>query len=320
MADSPVISMQWLGVVYPSYAEPEGLVAFARAAEARGLGQVWVIEDCFLSSGLALAGAALAATTSVHVGIGLLPVPLRNPALAAMELATVARLYPGRFTAAFGHGLRSWMEQAGAQPSRRLRALEEYVSAVRTLLSGQELSTDGDYVHLDTVRLAMPPAIPPALLVGTTGPRGMGIAGRAADGILLPEGSGPEYVKWAVNEMDSREKRCAVYAWLAIDDDPDRALDRLAPAVKAWAAFEHYPHPHRLAGIDGAEVELTDEQARELAPRVGIAGTPETCARSLAGLRDAGATDILLMPQGVAESELERLAADVIPRLAPELR
>ena len=35
------------------------------------------------------------ATSRVTVGIGLLPVPLRNVALTAMEIATMARLFPG---------------------------------------------------------------------------------------------------------------------------------------------------------------------------------------------------------------------------------
>jgi alkanesulfonate monooxygenase SsuD/methylene tetrahydromethanopterin reductase-like flavin-dependent oxidoreductase (luciferase family) len=41
---------------------------------------------------------------ALQVGVGLLPVPLRNPALAAMEIATVARLFPGRFRPGLGHG------------------------------------------------------------------------------------------------------------------------------------------------------------------------------------------------------------------------
>ena len=48
------------------------------------------------------------------VGVGLLPVPLRNPALLAMELATVARLWPDRLVATLGHGVLEWMGQVGA--------------------------------------------------------------------------------------------------------------------------------------------------------------------------------------------------------------
>jgi len=310
----------WLGVVYPANADPEGLTPFAERAERLGLGQLWVIEDCFRSSGIALAAGALAATRELRVGIGLLPVPLRNPALAAMELATIARLHPGRLTVAFGHGVRSWMRQAGAEPHRRLQALEEYLRAVRSLLAGEKLTTAGGYVNLHEVELALPPARPPDVLAGTTGPRGIEIGHRVADGILLPEGSGPEFVRWAARHGASGPSRCAVYAWLAVDDEEEKANDRLAPAVRGWAAFEHYPHPRKHAGLAGPALELGSEQLRELVPRVSIAGTPARSAQMLASLREAGATDVLLMPQGDTPTELQRVMAEAIPQLPPAVR
>ena len=84
-----------------------------------------------------MAASALAATREVTVGIGLLPAAMRNPALAAMEIAGLARLHPGRFAAAFGHGVEPWMRQIDARPANRLAALEETVAAVRALLAGE---------------------------------------------------------------------------------------------------------------------------------------------------------------------------------------
>lgn len=310
----------WLGAVYPASAAPEGLLPFAQRAQRLRLGQLWVIEDCFLSAGITLAASALAATRELQIGIGLLPIPLRNPALAAMELTTIARLHPHRLTAAFGHGVRSWMRQAGAQPPARLQALEEYLTAVRTLLAGHEVSTEGSYINLDRVQLAMPAENPPSLLVGSTGPRGIDIGHRAADGILLPEGSTPDFIQWATSRGNRREARCAIYAWLSVDDDPEQAIDRVLPAVKHWAASEHYPHPRKHAGLEGPPVALDEQQLRELAPAVAIAGTPDMCAQTLTRMRQAGATDILLMPQGDVPIELERLVSEIVPLLPAAAR
>src|ERR1039457_3428645 len=63
--------------------------------------------------------AARAWTASARIGLGLMPVPLRNPALAAMEVATLARMFPGRFVPAAGHGDLAWMDQVGAGCARR---------------------------------------------------------------------------------------------------------------------------------------------------------------------------------------------------------
>lgn len=108
------------GVVFPASADPAGLPRFARGAEELGFDTLWVIEDCFLSGGLTMAATALAATETLGVGVGLLPAPGRNPAIAAMEIATLSRIHPGRFEATLGHGVAAWMEQIGALPRRPL--------------------------------------------------------------------------------------------------------------------------------------------------------------------------------------------------------
>ena len=69
------------------------------------------------------------------MGVGLLPVPLRNPALAAMEIATVARMFPGRFLPGLGHGVIPWMVQAGAAVASPITLLREYTVAARALLA-----------------------------------------------------------------------------------------------------------------------------------------------------------------------------------------
>ena len=107
-----------LGVVLVPTLPPEALRPLAVAAD-RHLDELWLWEDCFKESSIAAAGAALAWTERVRVGIGLAPVPLRNVALLAMELATLHRLFPGRLLPGIGHGVQDWMGQVGARPPHR---------------------------------------------------------------------------------------------------------------------------------------------------------------------------------------------------------
>ena len=102
-----------IGVVMPGDTRPSDMTAYAQRAERLGFDTLWVVEDCFLGGGIAQTVAALAATSRITVGIGILPAAARNPAFAAMELATVAGLYPGRVIVGIGHGMRGWMRQAG---------------------------------------------------------------------------------------------------------------------------------------------------------------------------------------------------------------
>jgi len=88
-----------LAAIFAPSQPPEQIGAVAAAADAAGLEQLWVWEDCFSESGIATATAMLATTSRVTVGIGLLPVPLRNVALTAARLERPAsRSTPTRRT------------------------------------------------------------------------------------------------------------------------------------------------------------------------------------------------------------------------------
>jgi len=175
-----------LSICFVPTMAPETLVHLARTVEAAGLDELWVWEDCFKQSGIASAAVALASTGRIRVGIGLMPTPLRNVALTAMEVATLARQFPGRLLPGIGHGVQEWMAQVGVRPRSPLTLLEEYATALRSLLAGERVTADGTYVHLDGVQLDWPPTTPPPLFVGGTGPRSIDLAARVGDGYLSP--------------------------------------------------------------------------------------------------------------------------------------
>ncbi|WP_034288702.1 LLM class flavin-dependent oxidoreductase [Amycolatopsis benzoatilytica] len=174
-----------VGVVFRPQSPPEELRETVLAADRAGIDELWLWEDCFRQGGLSSAAAALAWSERVAVGIGLMPVPLRNPALAAMEIATLARTFPGRFLPALGHGVLDWMGQAGARAASPMTLLREYADAVRQLLHGQTLTTSGRYVQLDAVALDWPPQQIPPVIVGGRGPKTVALAGEVGDGVLL---------------------------------------------------------------------------------------------------------------------------------------
>jgi 5,10-methylenetetrahydromethanopterin reductase len=274
-----------------------------------------VIEDCFLSGGLTMASTALAATQALGVGVGLLPAPVRNPAIAAMEIATLGRIHPGRFEATLGHGVPAWMEQIGALPARRLAALGETATAIRGLLAGEEVTTDGPHVKLSKVALQQAPRVAPPVLIGTTGPKGLALAGRCADGILLPEGCAPAFVEWAIEQTSMTAPRCVVYSWFSIDDDPVRARRRLRPAIEHWLESDLFPHPRRAAGV--LDPPSRGDPARlALADAISICGDREMCAGAVRRLAGAGAdTVVLAAPGDDYRAQIERFAQEVMPLL-----
>lgn len=221
--------MASLGVIFPPDRPPEELREVALAAEESGLAELWLWEDCFKESGIAPAAAVLAWTERLRVGIGLLPVPLRNVSLTAMELATLARLFPGRLRPGVGHGVLDWMAQVGARAQSPMTLLQEYVVALRELLHGQAVSSSGRYVRLDEVRLDWPPTDAPPLLVGAVGPRTLELAGRIGDGVILTGETTLDKLRDAVAQVQvgrdagRHESAAEVVVFVTVTDQPAAA-------------------------------------------------------------------------------------------------
>jgi alkanesulfonate monooxygenase SsuD/methylene tetrahydromethanopterin reductase-like flavin-dependent oxidoreductase (luciferase family) len=184
-----------LGVVFRPQFAPERMADVARVADESGLDDVWLWEDCFSESGIASAVAMLGWTERVRIGVGLLPVPLRNVALSAMEVATIERVFPGRATLAFGHGLQKWMGQAGVRAESPVTLLREYLVALKRLLAGERVTVRGRYVNLDGVRLDWPPETAPAVVAGAFGPKSLAVCREVADAIILAGSAGPHGVR-----------------------------------------------------------------------------------------------------------------------------
>ena len=265
--------MTALGVVFRPQLPPERLHDVARAADDAGLEELWLWEDCFFESGIASAAAALAWTQGLRVGVGLLPVPLRNVALAAMEAATLHRLFPGRAILGVGHGIQDWMGQAGARVDSPMTLLREYLAAMRALLRGERVTTDGRYVKLDNVALEWPPLSVPGVFVGASGPRSLRLSGEAADGTILDGSFSADAVRQARGLID--EARAAA-----------GRTDHHELIVYVKAATG----PDGAAGLK-AELERWGDAAD-----LGVAGDAGAFAKAVERLVDAGTDTVVLQP------------------------
>jgi len=197
--DVPVEPPRYGVVIRPDFT-PEGIGPLARLAEQAGIDEVWLWEDCFLQGGIAQAAAALAATKTVRVGVGVMPAPLRSVVATAMEIATLDRMFPGRLTVAIGHGVQAWMRQAGVAVASPLTLLGEYVGALRDLLSGSSVTSAGRYVRLTEVQLQWLPSRKIPILIGGAGAKTLRLARQVADGVVLDCQHTPTTARAALDE------------------------------------------------------------------------------------------------------------------------
>jgi alkanesulfonate monooxygenase SsuD/methylene tetrahydromethanopterin reductase-like flavin-dependent oxidoreductase (luciferase family) len=311
-----------LGYVVRPEHPPERLPELALRVEAAGFDELWLWEDCFFAGGFAATATALAATTEIRVGLGIAPAPVRNPVFLAMEIAALARLYPGRLLPGVGHGVAGWMRQVGAKPASQLALLEETVSAVRALLAGETVHVDGRYVRLDGVRLDHPPEQAPPVSTGVRRAKSLALSGRVADGTILSEPSAVPYVEWAREQIATGPKphRLTVYAWNAVDRDPAAGRATLRPLL-AERLVDGGPQVEQLGIAGEVQAMLAEggpERLREAMPddwidRLAVVGDPDTCAAAIHAFARAGVDAIVLVPPTPHADDIDALGRDLLP-------
>src|SRR4051794_38885716 len=154
-------------------------------AEELGYTDVWTAEVGAVDAFSPLAAVAVR-TSAVRLGVGLVPVFTRPPALVAMSAAGIQNLSGGRFVLGIGASspviVGQWM---GVPFERPVDRVEEYVALLRDMLAGRKVAHDGGTVSSHGFRLQIGVDAPVPIHVGALGPRMCRLAGRVADGVLF---------------------------------------------------------------------------------------------------------------------------------------
>ena len=319
-----------LGITFIPQYPPETLVEVARYAESSGFDIIWLYEDCYYAGAFTSAATILASTHTIKVGIGILPVTVRNPLFTAMEISTLGRLYPGRFIAGFGHGYELWMKQIGAYPQSTIKALEETVSSVRSLLSGRETTRLGSHVHLDHVQLLHPPLQVPPLYIGAIREKTLQLAGRFGDGTLLSVLSSPAYVRWAIDHIKTGSSASAqegnkrtVFVACKVSQDGYTARS-LARHWVAECIQNGGPHLGPLGIAEEAPkliqkykspAEAADKLPDSWINALTASGTPDQATETVKNLIDTGIDSLVLAPIDPDPSDLQKTIKLLLPSI-----
>lgn len=251
-------SVTRVGAVFsPYHNPPEALRPAVEVAEAAGVPELWLWEDCFRESAYASVAAALAWSEKLRIGLGIAPIPLRNVAVTAMEIATIERMFPGRFLPGLGHGVTEWMEQTGVRPASPLTLMREHLTALRALLAGEEVTVAGRYVTLTGAKLDWPLQSAPPVYGAGVGSKTLGLTGEVADGAIFVSGLSVADVAERVQLVRSahaaagREGDFAVVAYIDAAFGVD-SRERVASAVPEGGPLED-----RAAWGEPADVAAT---------------------------------------------------------------
>ena len=280
------------------------LLALAEKAEALGYDSIWVGDSLLARprhEPLTLLAAASARTTKVELGTAVLLPALRNPVVLAHLVATVDQISEGRLILGIGiatdvPNVRSEFKSAGVPFDKRVGRMMEGIRLCRSLWSGQPVKWSGRWeVECDTLGLLPSRIGGPPIWGGGSAPGALERAGKHLDG-WFPVGPDAKTIgsSWKnvqqIAQTAGRKQEdltCAAYITLSVDDDIQRAEERL----------DKY-----LSDYYGVPADFIKKQ------QACFAGPIDAAGDWIDGFVDAGASHLVLRFAGDHEKHLEMFA------------
>jgi 5,10-methylenetetrahydromethanopterin reductase len=298
--------------------------------EERGFSEIWQGDNRLARDCVVAMSAFLTHTRRISVASGVLPIWTRNPAVIAASFSTMWELggkVNGRGRVMLGLG--AWWEpiagRVGVDLHSPLVAMRENIEAIRALLTMEEITYEGEFVHLDQVSLDVVwgdrSARDIPIYLGATGPMMLELAGEICDGVCLNYGVSVDYIRSAIGLVERGAKRAGknineidlpeLIVVSLSDTDPAAALHEGKKLAAYYFATE--PHIMKASGVSeeiaGKAKQLmgwpaTEEDYErastvipdEIVHDIMAVGTAEDCRRKVREYCDAGVTCPILYP------------------------
>lgn len=300
-----------LGVTFASLTAlgPGAAPGIAASAQQLGFRSFWTAEangtDAFT-----LLAAASASAPDLDLGTGIVPIQLRSPAVTAMSAATLQALAPDR-TIHLGVGISTPViveRWHGAEyHDRPLAHMREYLTLLRELLSGEQVTFEGDFHTVRRFRLGVRLGERrPRLVLAALNPGMLRLGGELADAVLLnylPASYVPTSVA-AVREGGD----AAIYAYVhAAVADFDDGADAARRDLYNYAVADGYAKMFSAAGFGDEVAELRERHAArdregaiaavsdEMVQAIDFIGDHDEVAAFVRSYRDAGVDHPILM-------------------------
>jgi probable F420-dependent oxidoreductase len=240
---------------------PADLLEEVRTAEASGWYGVWLADHYMPDTGdtrpargdiyecWGLLPALATVTERIRIGTLVSPTSVHHPALLAKRAATIDRLSDGRMVLGLGAGWQINEHRAYGidleSPGKRVSRFEEAIGIVRSMLTEASTTFHGEFYSItDAPCDPKPVQSPLPLLVGTRGPRMLGIAARHAS----------EWNTWSAPDLAGRRT-----GLLEACEKADRAPATMRTSVNAFIDLGGSNPPPGRRTIAGTAQQLIDQ-------------------------------------------------------------
>ena len=298
---------------------PTMQIDYGIRAEERGFRAAWFPEITF-GDAFGPATATAGKTSRLGLGTGVVGIWSRSAVTLALQAATLNELSAGRLLLGVGLQARGYVEGWHGQVYERpVRAMREFVTILRRILSGEPVTFEGEIFSVEGFQLQMqPPEQPARIYMAAIGPQMCRLAGELADGVLgycysleylrdtvLPNlRAGAER---ADRTLDGFDVACGFPAIVTPDDSGLQQIKgQVMMFATAGSSSPEYASSFAAAGYDVAGIQervdagdvagalaLVDDG---MADALTLAGSTENVRSRIEAYREAGLTSIGLNP------------------------
>ena len=311
--------------------------AHVELAERLGFMRAWLYDTPHQSPDVWMCLAMAAQRTrSIGLGPGVLVPTLRHPMVNAAAAAALEKLAPGRVAVGFGTGHTGRRAMGQPKPIPWDYMLR-YVTVFRQLLGGQTVEWEGGALRMLHPAASSPPTpiyIP--VYISAVGPRGIDVARRVAEGLIVGAG---------VPAGASDFSAVAFLGFGTVLDEGEAATDDRVrdaagpgllqafhfayelggpPAVMSFPGGNEWlevvdrtPEVHRhfavrqdhLMHLNEADTAAWRAGAHELLRTATLSGRADEVRAKVKQLAASGVTELVYHPAGDIRRELETFAA-----------
>lgn len=262
-----------------------------------------------VSNNMVALAAAAGATERIKLMSGIVLVPLYPAALLAKQVAMLDVVSGGRFSLGIGVGgeFPREFDAVGVPVSERGARTNEALEVLDLLLTGDNVSFDGQFTTLDDITIKPKPIQKPTVPVWVAGRKDVAMKRVARHGTgWLPYMYTPEML------AESMEK----IAGFSVD------LGRSADAVGGGLYIFTCVHESRDEALAMANEQLSlqyNQDFSKLVSKYTISGNPDDCIEQINEYRAAGAETIIFSqgcPPDYADTNTRLIAETILPAFA----
>ncbi len=261
-----------------------GLVTFAKDAEARGFDTLW-LPNVFSTDAVGACAIAGWETDRIELGTAVTPTYPRHPGALAQQAMTTQAACGGRFTLGIGLSHQLVIEgMYGMSYDKPARHMSEYLNIIAPLLRCEAVDFEGEELTAKMkIDMGETPQVP--LLVAALGPAMLKLAGTMAAGTTTWM-TGPATIEShilptisaAAAEAGRAAPRIVCGLPVCLTDDADATREHIAKTLKIYGMLPSYRAMLDREGVEGpADLALVGDEA--------------TLRAGIARLRDVGVTD-----------------------------